>query len=58
MQQENGITSNIYLTGSILLAHIDVGGLLDYGIKAFIGGGIWLAFKILSDKYSSNKKGL
>ncbi len=45
--QENG--SNIFLTGAILLANLDYMGLADYAIKAFIGGVIWMAFKLGGD---------
>lgn len=41
--------SNIFLTGCILLANLDFSGLLDYAIKAVIGGGIWLGYKMTAD---------
>jgi hypothetical protein len=41
--------SNILLTGCILLANLDFSGLLDYAVKALIGGGIWLGYKITAD---------
>jgi len=34
--------SNMLLTGCIFLANIDLTGLVDYAVKAFIGGGILL----------------
>lgn len=46
--------SSIFLTGTILFAHIDYGGLVEYGLKALIGGGIWLFFKVTADRM--NKK--
>lgn len=41
--------SNIFLTGCILLANLDFAGLLDYAVKALIGGGIWLGYKMTAD---------
>ena len=42
-------SSNVFLTGCILLANLDFSGLLDYAIKAVIGGGIWLGYKMTAD---------
>lgn len=51
--------SNILLTGCILLANLDFAGLLDYAVKALIGGAIWLGYKVTADyverKKSANK---
>ena len=47
-------TSNLFLTGSILLANLDYTGLADYAMKAVIGGVIWMAFKVAGD-YISEK---
>lgn len=41
--------SNIFLTGSIFLANLDFTGLMDYAIKAVIGGFMWLLFKMVAD---------
>ncbi|RYY91028.1 MAG: hypothetical protein EOO15_00365 [Chitinophagaceae bacterium] len=41
--------TNILLTGCILLANLDFTGLLDYALKATIGGAIWLGYKITAD---------
>lgn len=49
-------SQNVFLTGFILLANLDFAGLLEYGLKAVIGGGIWLAFKLIADKIDRNKK--
>ena len=51
-------TSNLFLTGSILLANLDYSGLADYALKALIGGVIWMAFKVTGDYISDrvNKK--
>lgn len=49
--------SNIFLTGAILLAQMDAGGgLLDYAIKAVIGGMIWMAFKVGSEYITTKFK--
>ena len=48
-QSENTSGSNMLLTGCILLANLDFSGLLDYAIKAMIGGAIWLGYKITAD---------
>jgi hypothetical protein len=45
----DNISSNMLLTGCIFLANIDLTGLLDYAVKAFIGGGIWLGYKLAAD---------
>lgn len=41
--------SSVLLTGCILLANLDFTGLLDYALKAVVGGGIWLGFKMAAD---------
>ena len=41
--------SNVLLTGCIFLANLDFTGLLDYAVKAIIGGGIWLGYKVTAD---------
>ncbi|NLR82250.1 hypothetical protein [Chitinophaga eiseniae] len=52
----NGHFSNVLLTGTLLLANIDVSGLVDYGLKALVGGGIWLGFKIAADYLDRKRK--
>ncbi len=47
--------SNILLTGCIFLANLDFAGLLDYAVKALIGGAIWLGYKVTAD-YLGKKK--
>lgn len=42
-------STNIFLTGAILLANMDYSGLGDYAIKAAIGGVVWMAFKLTAD---------
>lgn len=50
------IGSNIVLTGCILLANINLSDLLDYALKATIGGGIWLVYKLAGDYLDQKKK--
>lgn len=47
---------NIFLTGFILLANLDFTGLLDYGLKAAVGGAIWLGFKLTADYIDRRRK--
>ena len=51
-QSSNDSISNMYLTGTILLANIDYTGLADYAIKAVVGGVIWMVFKVAGDYIS------
>jgi hypothetical protein len=48
--------SNIFLTGCILLANLDFAGLMDYAIKALIGGAIWLGYKAAADYIERKRK--
>ncbi|MGQ0829354.1 MAG: hypothetical protein ACT4ON_13280 [Bacteroidota bacterium] len=48
--------SNIFLTGTILLANLDYSGLADYVLKALAGGLIWMAFKVGGDYISERLK--
>lgn len=41
--------SNVFLTGCIFLANLDFSGLLDYAVKAVVGGAIWLGYKMTAD---------
>ena len=49
-------SSNLFLTGTILLANMDYSGMADYAIKALIGGAIWMGFKIAGDRISERMK--
>lgn len=49
ISNEHSTSSSVFLTGAILLANLDFTGLFDYAVKAFIGGGIWLAYKLTAD---------
>lgn len=55
MKTDN-VGSNIFLTGCILLANLDFAGLLEYAIKAAIGGGIWLGYKVAADWLAEQKR--
>lgn len=48
-------TNHMFLTGAILLANLDFSGLLDYALKAVIGGVIWMGFKLGAD-YITDKR--
>jgi hypothetical protein len=54
--QKTHDNSSIFLTGAILLANLDYSGLLDYALKALIGGAIWMGFKLTSDYFSRKFK--
>lgn len=47
--------SNVLLPGTILLANIDMAGLFEYALKAAVGGGIWLAYKITAEYLERRK---
>jgi hypothetical protein len=49
-------SSSIFLTGAIFLANLDFAGLLDYAIKASVGGAIWLGFKLTADCIDRKRK--
>lgn len=46
----------MFLTGMILMASMDFSGLLEYAVKAVIGGVIWVGFKLGADFLSSKWK--
>lgn len=49
-------SSNLLLTGCIFLANLDFNGLLDYAVKAFIGGAVWLGYKVTADYIERKRK--
>ena len=55
-QSTNDHSSNLFLTGTILLANMDYSGLFDYALKAMIGGAIWMGFKLFGDIVSNKMK--
>lgn len=56
MKNTENTSQSIFLTGFILLANLDITGLLEYGLKAAIGGGIWLAYKLVADQIDRSKR--
>ena len=44
-----GIGCELRRRGFIFLANLDFAGLFDYALKALIGGGIWLGYKMTAD---------
>lgn len=52
----NDTGSNVLLTGVVLLANFDFTGLMDYGLKALVGGAVWLGYKIAADYLAERKK--
>ena len=51
---QTGKNSNLFLTGAILFANLDVTSIEEYALKAIIGGAVWMGFKLVGD-YMSNK---
>ena len=49
-------SSSILLTGVVFLANLDFVGLLDYALKAGIGGAIWLGYKLTADYIDRKRK--
>jgi hypothetical protein len=54
VNSDNG--NQLFLTGAILCANLDYSGLLDYALKAFIGGIIWMSFKLAADYITFKRK--
>jgi hypothetical protein len=48
--------NNVLLTGIILLANSSVTDLVTYGIKAAIGGAVWLGYKVAADYIDRKRK--
>lgn len=48
--------NNVLLPGTILLANIDVTGLLEYALRAAAGGAIWLAYKLAADRLERRRE--
>jgi hypothetical protein len=55
-QSSTDSSSNMFLTGTILLANLDYSGLADYAVKALVGGVIWMTFRIAGDYISERIK--
>ncbi len=56
VQNTNDAGSSLFLTGTILMANMNYSDFIDYGIKALIGGAIWLGFRIAGDYFSNRMK--
>lgn len=50
--------SSTLLTASVFLAQIDMNGMVDYALKAAIGGAIWLGYKIFADRIDRHRKAI
>lgn len=48
--------NQLFLTGAILCANLDYSGLMDYALKAIIGGAIWMTFKLVGDYITDKRK--
>ncbi|MBA3681754.1 MAG: hypothetical protein H0W73_11425 [Bacteroidetes bacterium] len=44
--------SSLFLYSTIMFANIDYKGIVDYLLKAVLGGIVWFGFKLLQDYYS------
>lgn len=55
-QSTSDHSSSLFLTGTILLANMDYSGLMDYAMKALIGGAIWMGFKVAGEYLSERAK--
>ena len=49
MRTDTGSFSSMMLTGTILLASVNVSDLLNYGLRAVVGGVVWLGFRYAAD---------
>jgi len=56
IQTDHSTSSNVFLTGFILLANLDFAGLADYALKALIGGAVWLGYKATADYLERKRK--
>ena len=52
--QSQASNFSVFLVGAILniLAGVDYVSLLDYSLKAIIGGAIWLGFKMVGEYFT------
>lgn len=48
--------SSVFLTGSIIFANLDFASITDYAIKAFVGGAVWMGFKLAGDYFTKRFK--
>ncbi len=52
--QDTGNHSSVLLYGALMFANIDAASVMEYTVKALVGGVVWLGFKIAAD-YLSHK---
>lgn len=55
MKEHDNGGSGVFLTGCILIANLDFNGLMDYGLKALVGGAIWLGFNRINHYLAERK---
>ena len=55
-QTTNDSSSNVFLTGTILFANLDFHSLLDYSVKAIIGGAIWMGYQFANEYFKRKIK--
>jgi hypothetical protein len=48
--------SSMVLYGTFMLSNIDYVGILDYSLKAIIGGVVWFGLKLIAEYYSTKIK--
>ena len=56
MKEQDNTGSGVFLTGCILLANLDFNGLMDYGLKALVGGAIWLGYNLINNRLSGRNR--
>ncbi len=54
--QETGNNSSVLLYGALMFANIDAASVMDYTVKALVGGVVWLGFKVAADYLSQKIK--
>lgn len=48
--------SNFLLMANILMADLDFSGLVNYALKASVGGAIWLGYRLVAEHMDKKKK--
>ncbi len=54
--QDTGNHTSLLLYGALMFANIDAASVMDYTVKALVGGVVWLGFKIAADYLSQKIK--
>lgn len=52
IRTQQDTSTNIFLTAAVVLANVDYAGLMEYALKAAIGGALWMGFKLAGDSIS------